>query len=250
MEGMARFFIPGELWVSGEFPEAEARHASQVLRLGVGDRVEIFDGTGRAAQAELAVVGRGGVRAVILEEWKQERLRPEIHLMVALIKNERFDWLVQKATELGAASIRPVSAARSVVRVATAHVERRREKWMQVAIGAAKQCGHLVLPEIFPVTASDKAFSDAPSGLKGIPAVGVGGVVLRDFLEGAPGNVTFAVGPEGDWTPEELERAYAAGFVSLHLGHHVLRSETAALHVLSVAAHHFLGGVGGRGEGV
>ena len=104
---MARFFVPVEMWRTEtvEFPSSEARHASQVLRLGVGDRVEIFDGTGRAAHAELGEVGKRAVTAKVLREWTERRVKPEIHLIVALIKNERFDWLVQKATELGAASI-------------------------------------------------------------------------------------------------------------------------------------------------
>ncbi len=242
---MARFFIPAELWDSGELPDSEARHASQVLRLGAGDRVEIFDGTGRAAQAELAEVGKNRAVVRVLREWCEQCPRPEIHLIVALIKNERFDWLVQKATELGAASIRPVSAARSVVKLADKDAEKRRAKWMQVAVEAAKQCGHVVLPEIFAVAPPDEAFAGAPDGLKGIPAVNAGGAALGEFFTGAPGNVTFAIGPEGDWTDDEMASAQAAGFLPLHLGRHVLRSETAALHVLSAAAHHFLGGAGG-----
>lgn len=244
---MVRFFIPAELWASGKLPDGEGRHASQVLRLGPGDRVDVFDGGGRAAQAELTEVGRRLVKVKFLREWREERVRPEIHLVVAQIKNERFDWMVQKATELGAASIRPVSAARSVVKLAGRDGEKRRAKWQQVAIEAAKQCGHLVLPEIFPVAKPDEAFRAAPRGLKGIPAVDVGGLPLGFFFTPEADNITFAIGPEGDWTPEEMSSARAAGFTPLNLGRHVLRSETAALHVLSAAVHHFLGGAGGMG---
>lgn len=242
---MARFFVPAEWWDAGTFPETEARHAVRVLRLEAGERVEIFDGTGRAAQAELTEAGKRAVRAVVLREWREERPRPEIHLLVALIKHERFDWLVQKATELGAASIRPVSAARSVVKAGADDAKKRRVKWRQTAIEAAKQCGHVVLPEIFPMAAPDEAFRAAPPGLKGIPVVGAGEVTLGKFFTGRPDHVTFAIGPEGDWTPEEMSSAWAAGFIPLNLGRHVLRSETAALYVLGAAAHHFLDGAGG-----
>lgn len=245
---MGRFFIPAELWKSGELPESEARHASQVLRLHPGDKVEVFDGSGRVALAELTEIGKRAVKIKFLNERREIRPRPEIHLIAALIKNERFDWLVQKATELGAASIRPVSAARSVVKLTTADKERRRAKWMQTAIGAAKQCGHIILPEIFAPASSGEAFQAAPEGLKGIPAVNARGAPLRDFFTQTPESITFAIGPEGDWTDDEMACAQSAGFVSLNLGRHVLRSETAALHVLSVAAHHFLGGAGGIGE--
>lgn len=245
---MARFFVPAELWhaESAEFTASEARHAAQVLRLAAGDRVEIFDGTGRAAQAELAEVGKRAVTARVLRERVEKRPKPEIHLIVALIRNERFDWLVQKATELGAASIRPVAAERSVVKIALADAEKRRDKWMQVAVEAAKQCGHVILPEIFSVSAPREAFAAAPEGLKGIPALREGGCTLGELLAGDAGAVSFAIGPEGDWTEAEVHMAEERGFVPVDLGRHVLRSETAALHVLSAAAHQLHGGAGGK----
>ncbi|MBU3666100.1 MAG: 16S rRNA (uracil(1498)-N(3))-methyltransferase [Chthoniobacterales bacterium] len=242
---MARFFVPVDRWDSGLLPESEARHAAQVLRLGSGDRAVIFDGAGRAADVELENAGKKHAGFRVLREWREERPRPEIHLIAALIKNERFDWLVQKATELGAASIRPVAAGRSVVKLGGKDAEKRRAKWTQVAVEAAKQCGHLVLPEIFSVARAEDAFRDSPEGLKGIPAIHAKGAMLGNFFAGTPGNVTFAIGPEGDWTDDEMAAAQAAGFVPLDLGRHVLRSETAALYALGAAAHHFLGGVGG-----
>ena len=242
---MARFFVPADSWHSGELPESEARHASQVLRMADGDRAVVFDGTGRAAEVEIRDVRKKHAGFRIVREWREERPRPEVHLIVALIKNERFDWLVQKATELGAASIRPVAAARSVIKLDGKDAAKRRAKWEQTAIEAAKQCGHLVLPEILPVSSPADVFRAAPEGLKAIPALHPGGKSLGEFFtEDAPG-VTFAIGPEGDWTGEEMQEASAAGFVPVNLGRHVLRSETAALHVLSAASHHYHGGVGG-----
>lgn len=245
---MARFFVPAEMWQAEgvEFPAAEACHAAQVLRLGPGDRVEIFDGTGRAAQAELVGVGKRAVAARILREWREQRARPEIHLIVALIKNERFDWLVQKATELGAASIRPVAAERSVVKLAGKDAAKRRAKWEHIAVGAAKQCGHVVLPEIPEVSDAASAFRSAPEGIKAIPALHKGGRALGEFLADHSPAVTFAIGPEGDWTEQEMRAALACGFVPVDLGKYVLRSETAALHVLSAASHVLHGGIGGK----
>ena len=104
---MARFFVPASDWDSAHLPESEARHASQVLRMAGGDRAVVFDGTGRAGEVELTEVAKKHVGFRVLREWHEESVQPGIHLIVALIKNERFDWLVQKATELGAASIRP-----------------------------------------------------------------------------------------------------------------------------------------------
>lgn len=242
---MARFYVPAECWEPAVLPEAEARHAAQVLRMGVADKAVIFDGSGRAAEVELTEVGKKRVGFRLIRDWREERMRPGIHLIVAMIKNERFDWLVQKATELGAASIRAVAAERSVVRISNQDAAKRRGKWEQIAVEAAKQCGHLVLPEIFPIRSAPEALGAAPAGLKGIPALRSDGQALGSFLEGHPENVTFAIGPEGDWTTEEMKCARDNGFVPLNLGKHVLRSETAALHVVSAAAHHFHGGVGG-----
>ena len=189
---MARFFVPADTWDPGELPESEARHSSQVLRLGEGDKAVIFDGTGRVAEVELCDMRKKHAGFRVLREWREERSRPEIHLIVALIKNERFDWL-----------------------------------------------------EIFPVSSLPGAFGAAPEGLKAIPALHPGGKSLGEcFVEDAP-SVTFAIGPEGDWAEEEMRDASSAGFVPVNLGRHVLRSETAALHVLSAAAHRYHGGVGG-----
>ena len=243
---MARFFLPAVDWNSAELPEPEARHASQVLRMASGDRAVVFDGTGRVAEVELTGVGKKLVGFRVLREWREEREQPGIHLIVALIKNERFDWLVQKATELGAASIRPVAAARSVVKLAGKDAAKRRAKWAQISVEAAKQCGHFVLPEIHAVCHPDEAFQSAPEGLKAIPALHEGGRTLGELLDGSFPAATFAIGPEGDWTESEMETAEICGFVPVDLGKHVLRSETAAMHVLSAAAYQLHGGVGGR----
>ena len=243
---MARFFVPALHWKSAELPESEARHAVQVLRMTSGEKAVIFDGTGRAAEVALTEIGKKSVRFRVLREWREERAQPGIHLIVALIKNERFDWLVQKATELGAASIRPVAAERSVVKLAGKDVGKRRDKWEQIAAEAAKQCGHLVLPEIFPVATPREAFAAAPDGPKGIPALRPGGRTLGEFFSAQGSDATFAIGPEGDWSDQEMKAAAGRGFVPLHLGKNVLRSETAALHVLSAAAHVWHGGVGGK----
>lgn len=196
----------------------------------------------------MAGAGRRAVELRINRAWQVARVQPEIHLIAALVRGERFDWLLQKATELGAASIRPVAAARSVVKIAEKDEAKRRAKWTQVSVEAAKQCGHVVLPEIFPLAAPEDAFRATPPGLRGIPALFADGRPLRDFFVPAPPALTFAIGPEGDWTAEEMSDALAAGFTPLHLGVHVLRSETAALHVLSAATHHYHGGAGGLGE--
>lgn len=244
---MTRLFIPPEDWKADEIPlpEAEAKHAVQVLRQAQGDRVLLFDGTGRHADAEIVSIGKRGASVRILKEQKAVRPPPGLHLIMALIKGDRFEWVVQKATELGAASIRPVAAARSVVRIDPKDVARKVARWRQTSIEAAKQCGHLVLPEIHPPVAAGTAFREAPAGTRGIPALRPAGMPLQRLLGGVPDEVTFAIGPEGDWTPQEMAAAEEEGFIPVDLGSHVLRSETAALYVLSATTHQILGGAGG-----
>ena len=244
---MARLFVPPEGWTAGELalPQSEARHAIQVLRLGRGDRVVVFDGTGRHADAEITSVGKRGAAVRILHVKQMVRPAPGLHLIIALLKGERFDWVVQKATELGAASIRPVAATRSVVRTERNDADRKLARWRQTAVEAAKQCGHLVLPEIFAPAPPEEAFRNAPPGARGIPALQPRGLPLPEFLGKATGEVTFAIGPEGDWTGDELRAAGSEGFLPLDLGSLVLRSETAALYVLSATSHQILGGAGG-----
>ncbi len=248
---MHRFHVPPTDWHAGtvSLPETEAAHAARVLRVRDGEPVEIFDGTGRAAAAVVVEVGKRSVVVEIRREWSVHRPAPGVHLVVALIKGDRFDWMIQKATELGAASIQPVAAARSVVRIEGPEAARRLAKWRQVSVEAAKQCGHLVLPEIHALMPPVAAFRGAASGCRGIPALHPGGRTLGAFLAEGEGETTFAIGPEGDWTPDEMADAQACGFVRLDLGRHVLRSETAAAHVLSVATHQLHGGPGGMGEG-
>lgn len=244
---MARFFLPPDEWGAREadLPEPEARHAVQVLRLAPGDELTVFDGRGRVAEAKIASASKGRATVTLGAERRVERPRPELHLLVALIKNDRFDWMVQKATELGAASIRPVAAARSVVQIDARDVAKRVAKWRQASVEAAKQCGHLVLPEIYAPRPPGEAFRAAPHGLRGVPALHPEGLPLPEFFAGEPGDVIFAIGPEGDWTDHEMSLAVAEGFVPLDLGRHVLRSETAAVYCLATASHRFLGGAGG-----
>lgn len=243
---MARFFLPPEDWgAEPALPESEARHAVQVLRLAPGDEVTVFDGRGRVAQATIAFASKGRATLALGAERRVARPRPELHLLVALIKNDRFDWMVQKATELGAASIRPVAASRSVVQIDSRDAAKRVAKWRQASVEAAKQCGHLVLPEISEPRPAAEAFRSAPQGLRGVPALHPEGIALPEFFAGEPSDITFAIGPEGDWTDQEMALAAGEGFVPLDLGRHVLRSETAALYCLAAASHRFLGGAGG-----
>ena len=216
----------------------EAHHAHRVLRLGVGDEVDCFDGRGSRWRGEIESAAKDRVTVTIVEAlpFAAERT-PRITLAQGLVKGERMDWIVQKATELGASRILPLRAARSEVRLDDERAGRRAERWHRIAVEAAKQCERSWLP----VIAAPVTVAEALSHLEE-PAVAF---VERDaspprpVLEalGDAERLTILVGPEGGWTKDERDSFAAAGVSSLSLGPNILRAETAAVAALAVVAY-------------
>ena len=158
---MPRFFCPLDLTAEAliELPAGAARHV-QVLRMQPGQPLELFNGQGGNWQAEIVAMTRSSVSARILSHDASEReLATPLHIAISLPANERMDWLVEKATELGVASIQPLMSERSVLRLGTADGkdsadERSMKKtahWRNVAISAAEQCGRTRVPSVAPV---------------------------------------------------------------------------------------------------
>jgi len=215
-------------------PEHSAHHARDVLRLRPGQTVRVFDGAGHEYEAVLDAVSREGVTARVTG---RAEARPESPLRVVLavspLRGDRMELVVQKATELGVAEIRPVVTARTDTAARPALKGSRQERWDKVASGAAEQCGRAVVPLVAPTT-TFAALVDQPfEGLKLV------------FLErGAPPPlhvlppptaVLLLVGPAGGWEEAEVQRSTAAGFVGAGLGPRILRAETAAVAAVSAA---------------
>ncbi|MBS3916735.1 MAG: 16S rRNA (uracil(1498)-N(3))-methyltransferase [Sulfuritalea sp.] len=230
-----RFFCPQPLVSRGmtELPPAMAHHASRVLRLGAGDEVTLFNGEGGECPGRIEEVGRG-VR-VRLGDWRDiERESPlELVLAQALPSGDKMDWIVQKAVELGAARIQPLSAARSVVKLSGERAERRVEHWRQVAIAACEQCGRNRLPLIEPIL-------DLRQWLGGrVQDNGISCLMLAPGATQRPRELAGArrlillVGPEGGLSEEEASMASSAGFAGLSLGPRILRTETAGTAALA-----------------
>jgi 16S rRNA (uracil1498-N3)-methyltransferase len=201
-----------------ELPAGEAHHVLKVLRGRSGDQVEVADGAGRLFAAEL----RGGGEAVVLEELAgPDCLDAEVSLYQSVPKGGRMDFVVEKATEVGATSIIPLLTERGVVNPREGKVGR----WRRVAEAAARQSLRLRVPEV----AEPVRFSDAVS------RVGAAGVLLHN----APGlepvesivgsSASLFVGPEGGWSEGELRAAEETGIASSGLGPYRLRSETAGI---------------------
>ena len=218
-------------------PAAEAHHALHVLRLGAGAAVALFDGRGGTAVGRIAKAGRGEVLVAIdCALPLAPRPGPRIHLGFAVPKGGRLDWLLEKATELGAASLVPVIFARSV-----AGTERlspaKRERWRARTVSAAKQCGLDYLPEIADPLALEAFLARGPDCLRLLGDLSDDAVPLaRGLARRAAGQeLVLLVGPEGGLTAGEGAAARLAGFIPVRLGATALRIETAAVALLAAA---------------
>ena len=233
---MPRFYCPLPLAPGAQItlPPTAARHV-QVLRLQPGDGITLFNGEGGEWAAAVTRMGRSDVDVEIGTHSPVEREAARaVHLVVGMPANERMDWLVEKATELGAASIQPVTTARSVVKLAGERAAKRQAHWQAIAVAACEQCGRNRLPPVHaPLALAD--------WLRRAPAEGTrlllslrGGTQALNQAAGAAGAVWVLHGPEGGLTVQEEDAALATGFAPASLGARVLRAETASVAALSV----------------
>lgn len=239
---MARFHLPPGSWDAAVLTGDEAKHAAQVLRLRRGDRITVFDGAGRSANAGILDLSKSEIRLELGEPVLHPAPQPRIHLAQAVPKGKTMDLIVQKAVELGVTTIQPLVTSRTVVQVESADASRKSSKWHRVALEACKQCGQNTLPEVPPTCSFSHWLRDeATPGLKIIGSLFPGARPLRDLLREAEdvSDLTLLIGPEGDFTQEEAAAAVAAGFQPATFGDIILRAETAALFALSAARYEF-----------
>ena len=246
---MPRFYCPLPLAPDAvlDLPAGAARHV-QVLRMQPGQSMVLFNGEGGSWQAEITAMTRSGVQVRVggadAHDSTERELATPIHIAISLPANERMDWLVEKATELGAASITPLMSSRSVLRLSTAagdaRAEKKRAHWQAIAQGAAEQCGRNRLPTIGAVQDLGAWLKQRPSAEAAFvlsPPEGKNFQAKSLFEAVKPAQAAhFLIGPEGGFSPQELEAAQAAGCTPCHLGARVLRAETAPLYILAALA--------------
>lgn len=228
-----RFFCPDGLLPASDMPlpSAVAHHAERVLRLAVGDPVTLFDGQGGECAASILAFGkqplaRLGPRLAI------ERESPlQITLVQALASGDKMDWVVQKAVELGVAAVQPVAAERSVLKLAGERADKRVAHWQQVAVAACEQSGRNRVPVVGEILPLAKYLARPFDGTRLILAPGADGALARKARPARP--LAILIGPEGGWSPAELDLAARAGCEPLALGPRVLRTETAGLAALA-----------------
>lgn len=235
-----RLYIPRPLEV-GELctvTPGQTRYIQNVMRMREGDSLLLFNGTGREYEAAVRQTQEGlsleitGIRTVSAGGI-------DITLCQALPKAEKLDGIIRRATELGAGRIVPFLAARSIPRWPAAKSQLKRERWQKIALEAARQCGRTDIPEISDIAAFDEMLRLARDGALNLilweeeAERGIRGT-LRDPAHNGTRDFLLVIGPEGGFSRDEIDRARAAGLLSVSLGKRVLRVETAALSTLAI----------------
>jgi 16S rRNA (uracil1498-N3)-methyltransferase len=254
---MPRFYssTPLQVGQSLELPAGAARHV-QVLRLQPQMSITLFDGLGGEYEAVIEAMGRSNVRVQVLTHQTLER-EADAHVTLALgvPANERMDWLVEKATELGVSAIQPLMTERGVLRLSGERADKKQAHWQAIAVAACEQCGRNRVPQILPVKTLNEWLADAKvkthatsHGDRFILSLQAGSIPLLDALSNAAPAVPEVTHPtqslcilsgsEGGLSPAEEAKANAAGFKPVTLGNRVLRAETAALAALVMALSH------------
>jgi len=237
-----RFFAP-EAQASGELitlPEDEAEHLTRVLRLGAGATIRVFNGSGDEFESVVEAAAKNGVQVRLGDPQEPAReARLQVTLAQAVLKGDKMDDVVRDAVMVGAAAIRPILTARTETTAAILEKGRRQERWERVAISAAKQCGRAIVPPILePVTFDafiafllDKWLA-GPAIMLVEPGAIKSAVAFSELDVDAPKAATVLVGPEGGWTPEEIE-ASANACRRITMGGRTLRADTMGLIAIS-----------------
>jgi len=236
---MRRFYIsPDQLQAPDPYLRGdEAKHILQVLRMKKGDRLLLFDNSHQEYQAVIVSVSGDRVYFEILERQATMRESPlQVTLGLPIIRPQHFEWILQKGTELGVFAFRPFYSAYSRLNFEKADPESRRARWKKIIVEAAKQCQRNVLPELFPAVSFAGLLEESHQKLKLIPYEEESSRTLKE-LERQSFSLETAlalIGPEGGFQIEVVHQAQEKGFVSVSLGPRILRSETAALALISL----------------
>lgn len=240
---MRRFFVEGidRAAKKAEVAGSEFTHLKKVLRLGPGDEVSVFNGRGVELFGKIESIGPAS--AVISIEGEKDAASEsplELTLLQGLLKGDMPEFIVQKATELGADAICFYATERTVPKVEGEAAEKKLMRWRKAAIEAAKQCGRSTLPEITLAPSLKSAVEAAPAGLKLLLWEKNDAADLKELLSGEkPMGVALLVGPEGGISDDDAGAAMKAGFMKASMGPRILRAETAAVAAVSLVQHAF-----------
>jgi len=238
-----RFFVDRFESDSAHLTGDAAEHLGRVLRAEPGQLYELSDGLhvwlGRIDRVALSKQGKGRVDFSLVESIPVHEPRLQVDLLLSIVKFDRFEWCLEKATELGASKIVPLAAARTDKPLVAA-AAKRHARWEKILLESAQQSRQLRPPELAAAVSPEKAFAASAGALRIFLSEKQEVASLREVLRKATqqhaagiSTVALAIGPEGGWTDEECAAARAAGFQEASLGENILRTETAVLAALA-----------------
>jgi len=241
---MARFFAPKEnirggfIYIDGR----EARHILNVMRLKEKDKVIVFDGSGAEYRGFIKKTKSTSLTVEIIERrLPKKELLPKITLAQCIPKKQKMDYIVEKATELGVSEIIPIISERVIVELNEQKAQEKLNRWRKIALEASKQCGRSEIPKIAKVEKFYRSLdrvNDYDAAL--LACLSENTIPLEKAISRIQvGSVIVFVGPEGDFTPEEITMAKDTNCRFVYLGRRVLKSDTAPIYILSVLHYEF-----------
>lgn len=233
-----RFHVPGINSAAErvELPEDEAEHLVRVLRLGVGDEVDAFDGKGALWRAEVVQVGKKTAAIKRIEEIEPAaELHVHVSLVISVLKGDKVDDVVRDAVMLGVAGIHPVISERSEISLAAMARSSRIARWQRIAVASAKQCGRAVVPPIHDAVPLDWYWSEKATATRIMcvePSAALGDVIPVQKI-GTPSDAHVIIGPEGGWSVTEVATAHDSGAILMSLGARTLRADAVPIIALT-----------------
>jgi len=233
-----RFHVPDVNGAAArvELPEDEAEHLVRVLRLGVGDEVEVFDGRGGLWRAEVVQAGKktAAIRALAPLPAARE-LDVQLTLVASVLKGDKMDDVVRDAVMLGIAAIQPVVSERAETSMAAMARSGRVARWQRIAVSSAKQCGRAVVPPIHPAMPLEWYWNEKTAAVRLLcvePAAALGDVCSVQSVA-KPSALHAIVGPEGGWSVTEVAAGHDSGAILMSLGSRTLRADAVPIVALT-----------------
>jgi 16S rRNA (uracil1498-N3)-methyltransferase len=222
-------FSPTKISISNS---GEIHHLTHVLRMSKGDQLELFNGQGDEVTGTIESISALEVQVIIKDRRHKKKISSLVILACAIPKKAKFESIIEKCTELGVDEIIPMRTARTEVILKEDRLERKNARYQTVAVNAAKQSARTTVPVVHPQRSFKEIIASFdPKVLRIIPCLAGKRNSLKNVLEDAKGynKIVFLIGPEGDFTEQELSDALKAGFIPVTLGETVLKVDTAAI---------------------
>ena len=233
----ARFYHPMEIVIGQiiELSDENKHHAARVLRLKTGDAITLFNGNGGEFSAHIENISKSST-TVLIDTYHEIECESPLHIELAqaICVNEKMDWIIQKAVELGVTCIQPITTTRSIVHLSDERSSKRLQHWQKIIVSACEQCGRNHLPQILPLISLPEWLSQKKTAQSAHDLYFMLSTTTTKGLKDIPkppasANLALVIGPEGGFTPEEEIAILHTGFIPLRLGKRILRTESAAL---------------------